>query len=266
MAKVHVGSYEMRVPDDMLWAFAGGRYYEHNVTLWLDRMLTVESDPVFYDVGANYGYYTLRAAAAAAHVYAFEPVSETYGQLRSNIDQNDLQDVVAAYQVGLSDCPGIAEVNIYNSSGNNSMYLTTSSDPSVTRVGTETIELTTLDELIEAEGLSLPTILKMDIEGAELYALRGARNTIARSQPTLIVEFDEHAFADANYSKEDLLSELDRHGYTIFGLLADAYDSTLYPASEFAAVLVANLVALPQRVLPKLGAYVGRTPQFGKYQ
>jgi FkbM family methyltransferase len=256
MAKVRVGSYAMRVPEDMLWAFSGGRYYEHNVIVWFDRMLRIESDQVFYDIGANYGYSTLCAASVARQVYSFEPVSETRRQLRGNIDRNDIQEVVMVYPVGLSDSTGAAEVNLYSSRENNSQYPRTSSDSFLELVGTETIELAALDELVEAEGIPLPTIVKMDIEGAELYALRGAHNTLARSQPILFVEFDEEGFVDAGYTGEDILAELDRLGYMVFGLLNDADDSTLYPRSQFAARRVANLLAVAPRFLPKLGDFI----------
>ena len=150
MAKVRVGTYEMRVPEDMLWAFSGGRYYEHNVIDWFERMLRIENDHVFYDIGANYGYYTLCAASVARQVYSFEPVSETRRQFRGNIDRNNLQDVVTVFPVGLSDAAGSVEVNLYSSSGNNSQYPRTSSDASLELVGSETIELAALDELVEA--------------------------------------------------------------------------------------------------------------------
>ncbi len=261
MAKVRVGTYEMRVPEDMLWAFSGGRYYEHNVIDWFERMLRIEHEHVFYDIGANYGYYTLCAASVARQVYSFEPVSETRHQFRGNIDRNNLQDVVTVFPVGLSDAAGSVEVNLYSSSGNNSQYPRTSSDASLELVGSETIELAALDELVEAHNMPLPTIVKMDIEGAELYALRGGHQTLARSQPILFVEFDEEGFVDAGYAGEDILAELDGLGYTVFGLLNDADNSTLYPRSQFAGLRVANLLAVAPRLLPQLGEFIAATPE-----
>src|SRR4051812_28131013 len=60
----------MELPRDMAWAFPDGAYYERNVETWLRRVIQWRRPAVFYDVGANYGYYTLIAAGLGASVVA----------------------------------------------------------------------------------------------------------------------------------------------------------------------------------------------------
>ena len=244
---VRVGACSMKVPEDMYWAFDRGHYYERNVTHWIERLLSLASEPVLYDVGANYGYYTLLAAPTASHVYSFEPVDTTVRQLRENVSRNALDGKVTVFPIGLSDHDGTVEINIYNSSGNNSQFTVTSSDSSVRIVRTEPIQLVALDGLVDREGLSLPTVVKMDIEGAELFALRGARSTLAASMPAIVMEFDDSSFAEAGYSRADILAELDTLEYAVFGLATDPHDLTLHPRAHLADHSIANLVLVPPR-------------------
>lgn len=244
---VRVGTCSMKVPEDMYWAFAGGHYYERSVSHWIERLLSLSAEPVFYDIGANYGYYTLLAAPTAGHVYSFEPVSTTLHQLRENVSRNALDERVTVFPVGLSDHDGTIEINVYNSSGNNSLFPVTSSDSSVHIVRTEPIELVALDGLVDREGLRLPTVVKMDIEGAELFALRGAASTLARSTPAIVMEFDESSFVEGGYSRADILDELDALDYAVFGLSYDPHDLTLHPREHFDDDPIANLVVVPSR-------------------
>src|SRR6266540_4425061 len=59
---VKVDRCVLEVPNDMAWAFPDGTYYEKNVIHWFERALTGLGHPVVYDIGANYGFYSLKAA------------------------------------------------------------------------------------------------------------------------------------------------------------------------------------------------------------
>src|SRR5215467_851755 len=69
---IHVGPHTMEVPQDMtLTFFRNGDYYERNMTYWIEKLLAGTTQQVFYDIGANYGYYCLKLATLATHIYAF---------------------------------------------------------------------------------------------------------------------------------------------------------------------------------------------------
>ncbi len=107
--EVQVGWYRMAVPGDMPWAFSGGVYYEQELTHWLPLALREAPGTVFYDIGANYGYYSLLLAQAADSVHAFEPVSRTRAHLISALTRNQVRNV-AVYPVALSDHAGSAQI------------------------------------------------------------------------------------------------------------------------------------------------------------
>lgn len=249
---VRVGACELGVPAERLWAFPGGRYYEYNVEHWLDRMLAATPDPVLYDVGANIGYYPVRYAAKVRHVYAFEPVSTTFAVLERNLRANGLENATAL-RVGLSDADGEAEINLWSSSGSNTLY---ARDVSHESLGTETIALAGLDGLVAREQMLPPTVMKIDVEGAELPALRGGRELIAAHRPFLIVECVASTCEDAGYAQEELFAELRRHGYALIGLSENGSDNRLHPL-DAPNVPIANAIAVPAGSPVLLNALTG---------
>lgn len=242
-AHFKVNQNTMEVPEDMVWTFFdNGDYYEKNVAYWLEKLLAGTSHKVFYDIGANYGYYCLKLASSASHIYAFEPVSQTNTILLRNIQRNKLVNITP-FQLGLSDKKCQMNMNLYNSSGKNSLFIRHS--PVDHLLGQETIELVPLDTLFEEKGLQPPDVMKIDIEGGELFALRGAKTLIKTFQPVLLLEYLEEMAQEAGYHREDLLAELQGHAYTIYGIPADSTDLTLYPLERFDQVEIENIIALP---------------------
>lgn len=243
--KVRAGNSILRIPKDMAWCFAGGEYYEKNVISWMNRIALGIKTPVLYDIGANYGYFSARLSAECKHVYAFEPVSKTYSVLCKNITRNKLPNV-DAFHLGVGNSDGSLEINLYSSSGNNSIYKR-SLPPNhpLKPIGCETIRLVRLDEFAKCNSLLPPDIIKIDVEGAELYALQGARELISKCHPFIFMEYSDTTSNDAGYEKEMLLSELLGHGYVIMGLAEDVEDMTLVPLNDFSKVPIANIIAVP---------------------
>jgi len=245
-ACLRIGNSIMEVPEDMFSAFVNGDYYEKNVSYWLLKILLGTKNKIFYDIGANYGYYCLKLADNASQIYAFEPVSRTHDILLKNIQRNNLTNITV-YKLGLSDKKNSTEINIYSISGSNSLFLVNlPRDHPAMLLGQEVIDLETLDGLIQEERLSPPDLIKIDIEGGELYALKGARKIIKEHHPVLFIEYSDLTFRSAGYSKDDLLTELNANNYLIYGLLKEASDLNIYPLTEFNNIEVANIMALPK--------------------
>jgi len=128
------------------------------------------------DVGAWYGPWTSRLVRRAGHVVALEPAAQLAAHLRTVFPE--VQVVAAA----ASDRAGVAELFVSESGpavGVSS--LEHGQGPAVT------VPLTTIDSL----GLSDVRFMKLDVEGHELPALRGAATVIQRDRPVLLVEVEE---------------------------------------------------------------------------
>jgi FkbM family methyltransferase len=135
---------------------------------------------VFYDVGGGFGLYSLLAARNGAEVFVFEPFSRNAASIRSHARMNGLE---AAIHV----VPEAA----HSESGRLRLMLThrgSQMAPVGADDGGTTMEVSciTLDEFARAH--PAPSLIKVDVEGAEAEVLRGAREIFERSRPRLICE------------------------------------------------------------------------------
>ena len=209
-----VGKFVMNVPDDMEWAFSTGTYYEKNVEHWLREALKILPAPVVYDVGANYGYFTLIAAERARRVVAFEPAASVYSVLQQNVARNELTNV-DLFPLALGAESGTRRLTLYSSSGNNSFALPPDIWTHLTIEGFDDVSVRTLDEMIPEEGLPAPDILKIDVEGAEWDVLLGSRRTLETSRPLIILEYVHEVADNAGYSLPLLKEKLGAQQYVL---------------------------------------------------
>jgi FkbM family methyltransferase len=140
----------------------------------------VGPDAVFYDVGANWGYFALALAAREGfrgRVEAFEPMPETFADLEGLVGALGLSERIGVHRFALSDHDGegIAVVPDGLHSG----------VASVRSAGTGTpIALRAMDGL----KLTPPSVIKLDVEGHEDAVLAGARNTLTSARPFIVFE------------------------------------------------------------------------------
>lgn len=241
--KILVDGNTFYVPEEVKWAYGGGEYYEENFIYWLDKVVKGQSNPIFYDVGANYDYYTVRLANHCKEVYSFEPVKAVYEVLGKNITANQLSNVTAL-NYGVSDSTKQQTINIYSSSGNNSLFNRNIPEGHSLRfVRKETKELVCLQDLIEAQKLLPPTIMKVDVEGAEKLVVEGSLDIIKEHLPTIFIEYSQDTSRDAGYPREDILRIFQNiHKYHIYGISEDYKDHNLYDVPDFDEKKVANLI------------------------
>ena len=150
---------------------------------------------VAVDVGAHKGGYTeALLQASEATVYAIEPSPIAYGTLVSRFKGSPR---VRCFQVALSRMPGIATLHDYASgTGSEHASLDASAFQILHHSPTVgmTVSVTTLDALVETEGLDRIDLLKIDVEGLEPEVLEGSRRTIEHLRPSYIqIEFNQHA-------------------------------------------------------------------------
>jgi FkbM family methyltransferase len=247
---IKVNGHKMFIPDDLAWAYSSGYYYEENVTYFLDILVKSFPDPVLFDVGANCGYYSIRYSDFCKQIFSFEPVANTYRILKKNIRRNSITNT-KLFKLGLSDSNGERIINLYNSSGNNSLFeRNIPKDHSLKKIGTETIKLKSLDELLISGKVAIPNIIKVDVEGSELNFLKGAKETITKYRPIILLEYSENTSADAGYSREQLIDTSEFKDYNIYGIPEDEKDFTLVNRDNFGDCTIANLIFLPTETDP----------------
>jgi len=155
------------------------------------------------DAGANIGAYTLRLAqlvGSAGSVVAIEPAQQAAERLRENVDLNRLDHVtVVAAAIGARR--GEASMT---TDGDVSNTLTVS--PGTTDV--TSVPVVTLDSLAERP----PSFVKLDVEGYEHEALKGAGEMLTH-RPVLQIELTEHLLARMGTSSAEIRSQLQNAGY-----------------------------------------------------
>lgn len=214
------GSQKMKVDRN---SYMGGSIYwsgfHHlNELLYLHRRL--KRSDVFMDIGANQGEFSIFAAGKVpeGRVISFEPVARNRTLLNDNIQLNNIENI-EVHPYGLSDTPG--SLPIYTSSrtevhhglheGLSTLY------PSGDRTMLEeTVALKVYDDNFNS--IACIDFIKIDIEGAELFALKGMINMLAACKPEILIEINEETFNAAGYRSVDMikfLTDLGYHPYTI---------------------------------------------------
>jgi FkbM family methyltransferase len=164
------------------------------------------------DVGANVGYYTLllaRAVGPTGRVWAFEPTPTFIRDLRWHVDHNGFRDRVVLLPFGLSDRNASTLISIDDVSAT----LHWAGDgPAPAQ---ELIELRPLDECVVELGLSRIDFIKVDVDGHEPQLLEGARETLRRFQPTMVMELAQHCLHVAHSDVRDVARQLSDLDYDI---------------------------------------------------
>ncbi|GDX62471.1 hypothetical protein LBMAG34_0050 [Candidatus Saccharibacteria bacterium] len=248
-----------KVSKGMLWAYTKDGYYEKNVLHWIQKILSIQDSPVFYDIGANNGYYSLVALLLGSSVCAFEPTISSYKISKTNI--NNLRKFtdrsIEINNLALSDKKEQGYINIYSSSGNNSIAeRNIPKNHELKYIKKQKIKIDTLDSYLECKSAKRPTFIKIDVEGNELMVLNGAKKTIEKDRPSLIIEYSESTSNDAGYNRKDIYKFLSKLNYKIFGLSETANKIKLIKNPYGSKEKIDNLVALNMQDYNKLEIFI----------
>ena len=135
----------------------------------------------FLDVGAHVGHWAVRLAAQAGTVIAVEASPGTAAVLRVNIALNALEDVITVLEAAAWDSR--AELRLGNPVDTRVRSACTRTVPG--GIGAP-VQGLPLDDLLDP-GLGI-SLVKLDVEGADLHALRGMAAMLARCRPVLFIE------------------------------------------------------------------------------
>ncbi len=147
----------------------------------------VGNDEIFYDIGANYGFYTLLAAefVKAGEIHSFEPGNVPFSYFETNT--NDVK-APRIFRNHIALAATTSDITFYNVRG---MHSQSSAAAEVIDEGNlpndrTIVHAIALDDYVADH--KPPTLIKMDVEGYELNVLRGAQKMLREHGPTIVME------------------------------------------------------------------------------
>ncbi|MEQ8247516.1 MAG: FkbM family methyltransferase [Alphaproteobacteria bacterium] len=176
---------------------------------------SIRPGAVVLDVGAHVGLFAMPAAIAAGKngaVVAFEPAPRNVDLLRRHVRLNKLSNVEVVQTLLGDQVRRDVEFHVASrDSGLNSLADTPKLKGS-RKIG---LPMISLDAFCFDRGLK-PNLIKMDIEGGELAALRGARNVLQRDRPLLLLSVHPWHLRQLGHSVEEVQDLLGELGYEVF--------------------------------------------------
>ena len=140
----------------------------------------LNSDDIFYDIGANRGFYTFLASELCKEVHTFEPMPELTDAIKKNVQEGE---AIVVNSVALSDKDGSIDFFIMESTMLNTV------NPSVAEHGVSkkiTVPTVTIDKYLTSN--AKPTFLKIDAEGAEEMIIKGGSHFFSSNSPVIAME------------------------------------------------------------------------------
>ncbi len=180
------------------------------------------------DVGAHVGQYTLFAAGIGCTVHSFEPEPRTFATLSANVAKNHLANVFLN-QCALAESSCLATLFSANADNIGATSLLPNED---TSNESTVVRCVPLDEYLIEHGNQKVSLIKIDVEGAELKALRGAQRTLSRDHPKLILEFFASRQTHFGYSCSDVTSFLQGFGYRLRRITSDGLIPYVHQSEE----------------------------------
>jgi FkbM family methyltransferase len=148
---------------------------------------------VVYDVGANVGYLTVLFAKLTGKngkVYAFEPLPANIERLVKNVEANDVKEQVIVCPYAIGDRRDEVVFYLGNSDDTGKVETIVTANEKETKENKDKliVEMITLDEFAEQNTDHYPQLIKMDIEGAEVLAIKNMQRILQTIKPFMIIE------------------------------------------------------------------------------
>ena len=177
----------------------------------------VKKGDIILDIGANIGYFTLifsKLSGTTGKVFSFEPETTNFNVLRKNVEENNFKNII------------IEKLAVSNQSGRKKLYL--SEGPGGHRLFESNyctkdftfVDVITLDDYFENKSIiEKITLVKIDVEGAELSVLNGMKSILKQNKNLkILLEYYEPFIKESGYSPKELFDFLDNTGFFIYSI------------------------------------------------
>ena len=173
----------------------------------------------FLDCGSNYGFYSLFVASLSKNnkVLGYEASGTTAREFNKNLLLNNFKNVNCK-NLAISDKNNkFIELHESENDWESSVYHSSFNEKATSKIKTTTIDF----ELQDYDLKDFILCIKLDIEGSEFNAIKGAGNTIKKYHPIFIIEISKYNINNKNFNLEFFSNFLLENNYVIFDLNQD---------------------------------------------
>ena len=230
--------------------FYYGAYAREELSL-IAHLLEPIAKPVVFDIGANVGHHSLFAATVASTVHSFEPFAKVADKLKEKVARNCLANITL-HEIALGET---SESKPFNPpSGNNpgtGSFL--GADPQVNSLD---LRIERGDQYLNERSIDHVDLIKMDIEGFEIFALKGLRETLQRSRPLCFFEWSQEHREDSMENGVQLFPR----DYLFFSFSSERPVLWFFNASKYKLTKLngawadGNLLAVPKEYAERVHA------------
>jgi FkbM family methyltransferase len=243
------------------WRIINGEY-ERRIRWIIEEI--VQPDWTCVDLGANVGYFAsimAQRVGPRGRVHAYEPFPRVLRLLEMTVRESGLADRVDIRAKACADA--LAETNLFFVEASDNLggsFISDGVDSKSAGLATVRVPVTTVDA--DLAGVARIDFIKMDIEGAELRALRGMHRRLEADHPILVTEINTHCLRDGA-TADQILDFLRQRGYAVFVLqsVVDGVplrvetkyaDYITAPSADFLCVQEGRADALFSRLVPSV--------------
>jgi FkbM family methyltransferase len=195
------------------------RMYEPDLVESLIKELSMRESPVFLDIGTNIGLISLAVLRniPGVKIFGFEPGRTPYASFATTIFANQIGDKIKLYNEALDKEAGTVTFYMHHdkdSSGDGMMDTQRAESPATPI----TVQSTTLDAWSKEENIPKVHVMKIDIEGAELYALQGSVGFLKEHQPIIFLEISVENLKVYPHKEKEVFDFFESNNYDLFVL------------------------------------------------
>jgi FkbM family methyltransferase len=230
-------SYIKRLPDNFLMQLNPTEhiqqqlfwygYYEKALGDILKKI--IKPGGVFIDIGANIGYFSLLIAnnVPTAKVISFEPARDIFLKLKENISINNIKNITP-FNAAIGEMNEEKELFI---SGADNLGMSSFQQPENFSGKKEIVQVLTIDDWFKRAGLAKIDVIKLDVEGSELSALKGMSEVLQSFKPMVIVEINPETLAMFGLKSATIHNYLDKFNFKGF-IISEAGELTKIGENE----------------------------------
>lgn len=195
------------------------KVYEYDLVNSLSKELSKHESPIFLDIGTNIGLISLSVLhnVPKVKIFGFEPGPVAYKSFATTIFANQIENKITLLNEALDKEPGHITFYTHNDkdSSGDGMIDTKRAESSSVVI---TVKSNTLDQWSRENNISKVHVVKIDIEGAELYALQGSIEFLKEHKPIIFLEISIENLRVYPYKEKEVFDFLESNNYDLFDL------------------------------------------------